>query len=113
MKTTIQKLREDGNKVRVRHCRAYKNIPGEYLTRRQFEERIESSSAISAAAVINGKLSPKPYSEIVSPNGGMTVVQITTPTGEELEGVALCSLKDGYCRKKGLAIAMGRALIGK
>lgn len=100
MKTTIQKLREDGNKVRVRHCRAYKNIPGEYLTRRQFEER--------STAMIN-----KPYSAAVSPNGGMTVIQITTPTGEELEGVALCSLKDGYNRKKGLAIAMGRALIGK
>lgn len=100
MKFSIQSLREQGNKVRVKHCRKYKSLPGEYLTRGQYE-------------TATNILQKSPYGKTVSPKGGMTVVQITTPEGEELEGIAVCSDRDSYNRKKGLAIALGRAISGK
>lgn len=46
----------------------------------------------------------------VHPKGGMTVVQITTPDGRELEGRAECSKKDLYNKKLGVRMAIGRAM---
>lgn len=44
----------------------------------------------------------------VDATGGMTVVQITTPNGIELEGRAKCSNKDRYDKKLGVKVALGR-----
>ena len=44
------------------------------------------------------------------PKGGETVIQITTPDGQELEGRAKCSRKDLYNKKLGVKVAIGRAL---
>ena len=49
-------------------------------------------------------------SEEIEPRGGVTHVRITTPDGEELKGVARCSLKDNYNKRLGVKIALGRAL---
>jgi hypothetical protein len=46
----------------------------------------------------------------LSERGGQTIVQVRTPNGEELEGVAVCSTKDNFNRRMGLKIALGRAL---
>jgi len=50
----------------------------------------------------------KPY-----PRGGHTVVEITTPDQKELYGVARCSDEDGYNKKLGVKIAIGRAMVSK
>ena len=46
----------------------------------------------------------------VYPKGGETVVQITTPDGQDLEGRAKCSKKDLYNKRLGVKVAIGRAL---
>lgn len=46
----------------------------------------------------------------VSCKGGTTVVQVRTPDGTELEGIAVCSKKENYNKKLGVSIALGRAL---
>jgi hypothetical protein len=46
----------------------------------------------------------------VKARGGMTVVQITTPDGVDLEGQSKCSDKDLYDKKLGVKVAIGRAL---
>lgn len=99
MKTSVEVLRQNGYKVRVQHKRAFKGLT-DVMTRGKFEE-VKTSEAQDWA-----------YQNWVSPKGGETVVQITTPTGENLEGVARCSKSDPYNRKKGLLIALGRALSG-
>lgn len=44
------------------------------------------------------------------PKGGETVVQITTPDGQDLEGRAKCSDKERYNKRVGVQVALGRAL---
>ena len=44
------------------------------------------------------------------PKGGRTVVQITTPDGQNLEGRANCSKKERYNKRVGVQVALGRAL---
>lgn len=48
---------------------------------------------------------------VVSPRGGRTVAKILDPRGVVIAvGVSVCSVKDGYSRKIGRPIALGRAL---
>lgn len=101
---TVSDLRSSNFKVRVQHKRAYYGFDG-VLTRGQYEEVKAGVRSIPQDNYLSDS-----YSEAVNPNGGETVVQITTPDGTELEGVAKCSTKDPYNRKKGLAIALGRAM---
>lgn len=49
----------------------------------------------------NGELSPK---------GGKTRVFLTDHNGNTAEGIAKCSTLDGFSRKLGVRIAIGRAL---
>jgi hypothetical protein len=88
----INQLRDAGYKVRVHHLRKYRSI-SESLTRHQFEVQYQSS-----------------YAAWILPNGGSTVVELTTPDGVEVSGTAVCSEKDQYNRKLGLKIALGRAI---
>jgi hypothetical protein len=46
----------------------------------------------------------------ISCKGGTTVIQVRTPDGTELEGIAVCSKEDNYNKKLGVSIALGRAL---
>jgi hypothetical protein len=46
----------------------------------------------------------------INPRGGKTVVNLTTPNGIELEGVAVCSRKENFNKRLGVRIALGRAL---
>jgi len=47
------------------------------------------------------------------PKGGETVIQITTPDGQELEGRAKCSNKELYNKRVGVQVALGRAMYSK
>ncbi len=114
MKTvSVEQLRASGNKVRVKHQRYFNDVTVK-------DDRVYSSGYVLGpitrgefenlkAGVISGDVIDAKYEDSVRPTGE-TVVQITTKDGRELEGVAVCSIKDPYNRKKGLAIALGRAL---
>lgn len=52
----------------------------------------------------------KMQGEELSPFGGLTRIEITTPEGKDLAGEAKCSTKDNYNKKIGVSIALGRAL---
>ena len=78
---TIASLRRSGYKVRVLHTRNYKKV-----------QKLDGV-----------------YEEL-SANGGLTRIEITTPSGENVYGEAVCSEEDNWNRKLGNSIALGRAL---
>jgi hypothetical protein len=78
---TIATLRRSGYKVRVLHTRNYKKV-----------QKI-CGDALELSA-----------------NGGLTRIEITTPSGEDVYGEAVCSKEDNWNRKLGNSIALGRAL---
>lgn len=43
-------------------------------------------------------------------NGGVTVVSVKKPDGNEVRGIAECSLSDPFVKKHGVEIATARAL---
>jgi len=92
MKTlpTIAELRRKNYKVRVSHFRKTSPHSDLYPVR---EIRNEC-----------GDLS------FVDPCGGKTIVEILNPDGKELRGEAVCSIKDNWNRKRGITIALARAL---
>ena len=79
---TVKQLRQSGFKVRVCHTRNY-------------------DSVVKFNTGLTKNLSPK---------GGKTVVEITTPQGLDTTGEAVCSNEDPYNKKLGVKIAIGRAL---
>lgn len=84
---SVKELRAAGFKVRVSHKRRANN---------------------NGTIVFDNKRCLKP--ETVLHTGGNTTVEITAPNGATTSGYAECSLKDSFCRKTGLSVAMGRAL---
>lgn len=96
MKMSVASLRQNGYKVRVNHYRPYEyGEEGVLYTRFM-------ASVMSSYPNLGG---PKP-------RGGETRIEITTPNGETLNGVARCSDKDSFNRKLGVSIALGRAFNG-
>lgn len=53
------------------------------------------------------------HSKNVYGNGGLTIVEVHTPDGEVYHGEAHCSLEDGYCKRRGVQMALGRALTNR
>lgn len=83
---TVEQLRKNNYRVRVLHERYSQSSPEVLVPRKE----IAKGEAL-------GK-------------GGRTTVEITTPEGKELTGVAKCHLNDSFNRRRALAIAVGRAL---
>jgi hypothetical protein len=81
MNYTISQLRKKGYKVQVLHSRPV-----------AYQQRIDGSVRVFA------------------PKGGVTVINITTPTGHTVTGAARCSEKETWNRKMGNQIALGRAI---
>ena len=73
---SVKKLRREGWKVRVLHCRLYN--------------------------VVNGEFFP-------TAKGGNTRIQLTTPSGEDFYGDAVCHPLENYNKKEGVRIALERA----
>lgn len=96
---TVESLRQQGYRVRCLHKRYFGGYADGFVTRKEFCENEQEMYGDMAYS----------YNEAVLPYGGETVVEITTPEGVDLVGVAKCSIKDNYCKKKGVAIALGRA----
>lgn len=93
---TLKRLKDEGYKVRVQHLR--RAVLWEDC---DVEETLYSKHEIRDF----------PEGQIVA-TGGETRVSIETADGfSGVNGVAQCSLKDNFCRKTGLEIALQRALI--
>lgn len=90
---TVQQLREQGHKVRVVHYRYTAEGPDEFEL---IPQRVAKERRIP-----------------ISTHGGQTEVYITTPSNQQLVGVARCNMADQFNRKIALKIAIGRALKGK
>jgi len=85
-KETIHSLRKKGYKVRVIHSRHISTMCG--ATENYRKEEIEC----------------------FQPRGGKTQIDVTTPAGETVTGISVCSLKDNFNHKTANQIALGRAL---
>lgn len=81
MTHTVEQLRKQGYKVRVKHFR-----------RHHFEIKVGGQK------------------QVVDPRGGRTVVEITSPSGLNAVGESFCCPIDNFDRKLGLKIALGRAI---
>lgn len=73
---SVKKLRREGWKVRVLHCRLYN--------------------------VVNGEFFP-------TAKGGNTRIELTTPSGEDFYGDAVCHPLENYNKKEGVRVALERA----
>ena len=92
---TVHTLRKAGNKVRLEHRRRYfdtVNKRWSFLTKWERD------------------LSNLPKSVEVDAKGGITNLILTTRDGVTIETSAECSKKEAFDRKRGVAIALGRAL---
>lgn len=90
---TVKELRQSGFKVRITELR--------YIHFYQY-------------TIWRDKLFPTNEKAELSrnPKGGRTIVEITTPDGKELKGIANCSRIDSFCRAYGRNLAIHKALNG-
>ena len=94
----IPTLRKGGVKVRVRNYRyIYTSTEGSIL----FPHVRKTGKTTSKSTY-----SPAPL-------GGKTTVELLFPDGGSYEGVALCSRKDRFDRRAGIALALSRALAAR
>lgn len=91
---TVKSLREEGFSVRVHHIRKYINDPNDDSQEYDTDWNQQGYK----------------HKQILLARGGSTDVAVTTPTGENVRAIAYCSDKDGYNKKRGVMIALGRAL---
>lgn len=91
---TIAELRQSGHKVRVQRFRPYITVGLSFPVFMDNEN-----------AKMNGL-----SKDDVFQNGGVTVVSVRKVSGEEVRGMAECSLSDPFVKKHGVEIATARAL---
>jgi hypothetical protein len=93
---TVKELRQAKNKVRVIHYRYLEVNDDENKARLDLFPRFE--------------LKEKHTLKDVSPRGGKTVIQVSYTNGKEYSAEAVCSLKDNFCYRRGVIIALGRII---
>jgi hypothetical protein len=86
MHKMISELRKAGFRVYINHDRLVKNV------------------------WVYENPTTKVLQPMLSPKGGTTIVEIHAPEGKQYTGIAKCSKSDCYNKKRGLAIALGRAV---
>jgi len=94
---TLQELKDKGYKVKVRHYR-YPFV------------KLDNYINLPMGAVGLGELMPEKDIEGPKrfPRGGLTRVEVTSPENWNYAVEAHCSLKDGFDRKRGVRICLGR-----
>lgn len=101
---TVYDLRKQGHKVRVLHLRKYVafcSITGIKLTQYVKYDKLQPSPTLH----VDGNIK-----YFFHPNGGKTIIEVTTVSGNDYVGVAVCSDKETYNKKLGVRIALARAL---
>lgn len=96
----LQQLRSEGYTVQISHYRRF--YPLQY----------NAADGIRLFKKYRAYQECQQTSDDLSPTGGLTTVKVTTPDNQVLEGMAVCSIKDNFNRRKGYQIALGRALSG-
>jgi len=122
----ISNLRDHGYKIRISHHRVLNGVGKEVgvkdnyqeidtlLTRGEYEHARAENQLVFDDYGLN--LFPQvntadqlSFGEIVSPTGGFTLVEITTPEGATLRGK--CSFKNSaFWRRYGVRIALAKAI---
>jgi hypothetical protein len=92
---TVSSLRKEGFKVKVTHRRYWQDPIFRTPLNKTPTALFEEDDYI--------------YSDFASPRGGETQVELEKD-GIRVVGVSKCSKKDGYNKKRGVQIAIGRAL---
>ena len=92
---SVESVRAAGNQVKVFHRRLYwtinkKGVPEKVL--------LPSCCVDDLSKAL--------------PRGGCTTVVVTTPTGETFTGWSECCENDPYDKKRGVRIALHRAMLG-
>lgn len=89
---TVKQLRQTGYKIRVQRYRPY-----------------VIDHSVMMLDDENARLNGLDKSETLQ-NGGVTIVAIRKPTGEEVRGVSECSFNDSFVKKAGVEVAIAKAL---
>ncbi len=89
---TIKQLRQSGHKARIQRFRPYM-----------------AGNSVVMLDDNNARLNGFSKGEVIQ-SGGVTIVSIRKPDGEEVTGVAECSFCDPFVKKAGVEIATAKAL---
>jgi hypothetical protein len=89
---TVKELRQSGYKIRIQRYRPY----------------VVNNSVVLLDDE-NARMNCFDKSETFQ-KGGVTIVAIRKPTGEEVRGEAVCSFTDPFVKKLGVEIAIAKAL---
>lgn len=98
--TTVDRLREQGYKIRVTHFRYAEDRRSGLAVLKSRREIDEANSG--------QRLVPKPFT--ILPNGGKVEVEIESPDGKKVSASSHCSQLDNFKRKVGTTMAFGRAV---
>lgn len=93
---TVKSLRENGYKVYVKHLRRYKTV--EYFGG---VPKVVDAFATKHEVPVQAKMLA---------TGGVTTVEVITPSGVTYNAVAQCHNNDAFEKKEGCRLALGRAL---
>lgn len=99
----IEELRKQGYEVYITHLRDFD------LYQVNSEEGIVSPDKLIKLARVSKSKLPKELHKYASPTGGETIVKLVY-MGKQAFGSSECSVNDAFSHKKGLQIALGRAL---
>jgi hypothetical protein len=102
MNNYLQGLRQRGYKVKIRHKRAYKGF-NKLMTRGEYEMLVKDQPT-------NLLVPSFAYRDLVESKKGLTEVEITKPDGTVILERAECSQNENYDKRRGLKIALGRAM---
>ena len=89
---TVKELRQSNHKVRIQRFRPY--VTGDTIV--MLDDNNARLNGFSKGEVIQ--------------SGGVTMISIRKPSGEEVVGVAECSFCDPFVKKAGVEVAIAKAL---
>lgn len=110
---TVQQLRHMGYKVGVRYERTRILEPGLGRWKKPLDHVIIQSYSPSAHGFLREMADGSVLGDGqhgLYPRGGTCTVSVQAPDGCTFEGKSVCALADNFDRKRGLMIALGRAL---
>ena len=90
---TVYQLRQSGHKVRVQRYRLHSTADGDPVF-------LDPNGYL-----VNSGLVSEPL-----PHGGLTIISIRKPSGEEVVGESRCSIDDAFVKKAGVEVAIAKAL---
>lgn len=96
---TIQELKNKGFSIEILHYRLPDSV---WRTKTKKEIKKNYGIYLMGNNILDGRDR--------APFGGRTEIKMKSPDGKEIKTIVVCSVNDQFCRKKALAIGLGRAL---